>query len=901
MDKTDKGLSEKNIIEAPLKVFLLTIPFLVTLFFGMWLMGIDDTKQVLIWCGYLFFCTLAVLPLGTYLFRGFGSCGFMLTQTLGIISISLFVWTLTHIKCYMFTRLFVFLAIAIIGSLCYVIKPLRDNFIREIKKPFYIEKVTLELLVFMTVLTILCYYRGFTPDINGQEKFMDYGFIMSMIRNPKLPASDMWLSGYSINYYYFGQFIWALVIKLTGIDPAVGYNIAMASSIAIPFAMSFCIGTELFEFMTVKTNHVKGIASTIFRYITGFFAGFAVTIFGNSHSFFYDPESIGNRFLNFLGDHGINVGRTDDFFYPDSTRFIGYNPDSTIRDALGNIIDEGDYTIEEFPFYSFLVSDLHAHVISMMIVLLIMGIGIAFLSRVKYPDHYEMDIVPKRISASVKKQIFRTEYKRMVTIELVSMSILLGVAQMTNFWDFLIYFIFGTMVMFLVNTRSSRVFCDISSFICFAVNVAGILLVYLYAGNMPFLHIFFQMVLLILSYLLVCFEPTALTRTSFAMSFMFTVAFIIALPFNAGFDMISNKLGKVTHTSSVFQLIILWGLHLLILAAFIIFTIIYKNYNLGKSSKAKEKQDIFDLPADGFTNPIQKFFGQRNLADVFVCGLSVVALMLIIAPEIFYVRDIYTSGYLRANTMFKFTFAAFIMLGIAVSYACIRMIWITTSRNSRSVVTLISGIVFTLCMIIIPGHYTLLGLEQRCGDTSIRSNYKGLNGIAYLSRYNSENSYIDIDGNLKSYLDAINWLNNNVEGNPVTLEVYGDSYTDYNIVSAYTGLPTVVGWQTHEWLWRFHGIVDEDTDLLISDPDYDVWDIYLDPRYNDVDIVYLTDDPEAVQYVINKYNIEYIICGNLEYNHYDYDNTYTLEKVGEIVYSSENLNIFKVDPVHGEG
>ena len=65
MDKTDKGLSEKNIIEAPLKVFLLTIPFLVTLFFGMWLMGIDDTKQVLIWCGYLFFCTLAVLPLGT--------------------------------------------------------------------------------------------------------------------------------------------------------------------------------------------------------------------------------------------------------------------------------------------------------------------------------------------------------------------------------------------------------------------------------------------------------------------------------------------------------------------------------------------------------------------------------------------------------------------------------------------------------------------------------------------------------------------------------------------------------------------------------------------------------------------------------------------------------------------
>ena len=120
-------------------------------------------------------------------------------------------------------------------------------------------------------------------------------------------------------------------------------------------------------------------------------------------------------------------------------------------------------------------------------------------------------------------------------------------------------------------------------------------------------------------------------------------------------------------------------------------------------------------------------------------------------------------------------------------------------------------------------------------------------------------------------------------------------------VSAYTGLPTVIGWQTHEWLWRFHGIVDEETDLLIADPNYDVWDIYLSPRYDDVDIVYLTDEADAIQSIINKYNIEYIVCGNLEYNHYDFDNTYMFEQIGEIVYSSENLNIFKVTPRPVEG
>ena len=59
----------------------------------------------------------------------------------------------------------------------------------------------------MAATAILCYYKGFSPIINGQEKFMDYGFVMSMLRNDELPANDMWLSGYSINYYYFGQYI----------------------------------------------------------------------------------------------------------------------------------------------------------------------------------------------------------------------------------------------------------------------------------------------------------------------------------------------------------------------------------------------------------------------------------------------------------------------------------------------------------------------------------------------------------------------------------------------------------------------------------------------------------------------------------------------------------------------
>ncbi|SCW31444.1 Chlor_Arch_YYY domain-containing protein [Ruminococcaceae bacterium YRB3002] len=893
----------KSIIEAPYKAFYLAVPFLASLFIGWGLIGIDDTVYVLTWCIYLFLLALPVLPLGAFLFKGAHGGGYILTQTLGIVAVSLFTWTLTHLKIYMFTRPLLFLAMVVIAFICYLAKPLREAFIKEVKKPYYIEKLAIELTVFTVVFTILCFYKGFTPSINGQEKFMDYGFVMSMVRSPKLPAVDMWLSGYSINYYYFGQFIWAMVIKLSGTPGPVGYNLAMTSAIAIPFAMAFGIGTMLFGFMSERTNHIKGIWAVIFRYITGTFAGFTTILFGNSHSFFYDENSVGNGILQILSKWGVNVGKTTEFYYPDSTRFIGHNPDSQILDAMGNIIDEGDYTIEEFPFYSFLVADLHAHVISMMVVLLIMGIAICCLANTDHPDSYEYNVVPKRISKAVKIKIFKTEYRRLLTPGLVAMSVLLGVAQMTNFWDFLIYFIFGSMTLLIINTRRSKVFTDISGFICFAVNVAAILLAYLNNGGLPFVHVLLQMLILVFSYLLVCFEPNALTRTSFGMSFMFTVAFITALPFNAGFDMISNSLGKVTHSSSLYQLIILWGLHVLIALLFILFTVLYKNYDIlnDRELKARSKQQnsspaISDIPAEGFANPVAAFIGRRNIIDVFACGMVLVALLLIAAPEIFYVRDIYTSGYLRANTMFKFTFAAFIILGMSISYGIMRMLWITTSRNRHSVATLIVGIASFVLVCIIPGHYMFVGMKQRCGDTTILSNYQGLDGTCYLTDYYSPDGYIEVEGNLNSYYEAITWLNDNVTGSPVIAEAYGESYHDNNIVSAYTGLPTVIGWQTHEWLWRFHGIVDEESDLLISDPDYDVWDIYLSPRHNDIDMLYLSDDPEVVRYVINKYGIEYIILGNLEYYKYDYDNTETFKQVGEIVFTSENLNIFKVTP-----
>ena len=469
---------------------------------------------------------------------------------------------------------------------------------------------------------------------------------------------------------------------------------------------------------------------------------------------------------------------------------------------------------------------------------------------------------------------------------------------MTSYWDFLIYFLFCSMSMLIVNTRRSVKFADLAGVSFFLFNVLGILLIYLYFGSEPWALVAFEAALGSVAYLLTIYDPCALDRTSFQMSVLFTIAHIIALPFNLNFDMISNSLGRVRNTSDPYQLYILWGTHVFICLAFFVVTVITKNYRLAPShpkTGASSKITVIGSEGTEYTNPVQAFFGNRNLIDVFVCGIVVIGIMLLIAPEIFYVRDIYTSGYLRSNTMFKFTFAAFILLSLAMAYSITRLFWIVNKKGIFSSAALALAL-FELAMCLVPAHYTYVSLKQRCNGDLAKVNYQGLDGTAYLKTYTCQFEYCDDDVPLGDYYACIEWFNNNVEGTPVICEAYGSSYTDKCIVSAYTGLPTVFGWMTHEWLWRYHGIVDKATDTLKSDPQNDVFNNYITPRHKDIDTIYLSGNPQQVQQIINKYGIEYIIIGNLEMYSYYADNNNTFAQLGEVVFSSGNLNVYKVTP-----
>ncbi len=101
---------------------------------------------------------------------------------------------------------------------------------------------------------------------------------------------------------------------------------------------------------------------------------------------------------------------------------------------------------------------------------------------------------------------------------------------------------------------------------------------------------------------------------------------------------------------------------------------------------------------------------------------------------------------------------------------------------------------------------------------------------------------------------AIAWLNDpaHVSGNPVIVEASGGEYSHYGRVSAFTGLPGVLGWAGHEWQWRVNWLLQSDQPGL------------LDQRQADLDQIYTNSDPHTVLALLERYHVRYVYVGAAE-------------------------------------
>jgi uncharacterized membrane protein len=96
---------------------------------------------------------------------------------------------------------------------------------------------------------------------------------------------------------------------------------------------------------------------------------------------------------------------------------------------------------------------------------------------------------------------------------------------------------------------------------------------------------------------------------------------------------------------------------------------------------------------------------------------------------------------------------------------------------------------------------------------------------------------------------AVQWINKNIQGNPILLEAPGEAYEYSSPIATMTGIPTILGWKSHEIVWNYN------------------WD-QVDEREKDINKIYSTKDINESRLLLKKYDVRYIYVGENELEKY---------------------------------
>lgn len=708
---------------------------------SVYLLG-DDWLPFFRWWVTVILLGVCCFPIARRICFSFQDKGWMISKVLGIAVTGFFMWVLGTIKCFPFQPNICWWIVLVFGISCWGIKAFRyKKQDQKEKKNLCVHKmfsiILEEELLFLSVFLFWTYLAGFRPEAYGTEKFMDYGFMKSLMRSTTLPPPDLWFSGKPINYYYGGQYFAVFLTKLTGTRVEESYHLMRTMVAAIGFVFPFILVRQM-----LADNRNIGKRTAIFG---GILAGTVVSFGGNMH------YVLVGKIIPWIRKLFSMPQPEHTYWFPNSTRYIGYYP-------AGN-----DKTIHEFPSYSFILGDLHAHVVNVMFVLTLICIVYAMVQKSK--------------EKSEQPVIWRTFLNPYVWL----LSFFIGVFHWTNYWDFVIYYVMGGMGVIYSNYLSMSKLPTRKERFLFTALHSGIHSI--------------QVVLL---------------------------SEIFALPFTLQFHTMVSGIAVAQNHSRMYQWWLIWGLPLIVTVLLIFYAF-------------WEKDKKQPLPEVG---------------ECYAMILGISAIGLIVIPELVYVRDIYEKEFARSNTMFKLTYQAFILFGIVMGYSFCRLM-VENRTKIKKVLLGCSFVCFLGCCC-----YGGTAIHSWFGEIWNHQNYKGLDASKFLETRFPEDA------------EAIRWLEETIQGTPTVLEANGDSYSDYNRVSAMTGLPTVMGWYVHEWLWR--GSLGE-----------------INQRVLEIKEIYTSKQEKKVEELLRKYKVAYVFVGKMEREKFPNLNESLLCSFGKKVYEDK--------------
>lgn len=800
----------------------------------------------------------AALPLAYRLFKWLPGRGYAFAKPLGLLLVSYTFWILTSFGFLHNTWVGIVFAILIVaaGGGWFYARHRHDDesqdreadlplltFLRQHKSPV----LTVEIL-FAVAFCVWATLRAYTPAkimSSGGEKFMEIAFLNAILNSPHFPPLDPWLSGFAISYYYFGYVMMALLTRLSGAPSGIGFDLYNALLFALTVTGAFGIVCNL----VVGSEHSLSGDQRPVSY--GLLGSLFVAVMGNLEGLLevlYAKGVMPRTFWNWIDIPGlIEDGRVTGSWYPGHD-WWWWRASRVLRDRdfLGQPMPV--QPIDEFPFFSFLLGDNHPHVLALPFALLALALALNLLHRQRVANVERKNRAPWWNPIAT---CLNGDWALFILYALI-----LGALGFLNTWDFPIYLSLTVLAYgvgyYTTTGQMNRALIRRMVTLGTGLLLVGVLF------YLPFYAGFSSQAGGVLPYLL---PPTRLPQYLVMFGpFVFIVAWFLM----AQILILAKQESKGTLLRSVMQW---WGVVMLVpFAVFALTMVSIFLTNQGRQFVHEVLANPDVQQALGSTSPgavvgaslmsrlrapwlfllLSFLFAltvvitlqherlttqekpgayRPSTSDLFVAVLVFTGLVLTFSVEFIYLHDNFG---VRLNTIFKFYYQGWVMLGCASAYG---VWWIVHGREQAAgsagrhvfligvVVLVAAGMVYPL----MAGYSRVEGFQHE----------PDLDGSVNVARNNPDD------------WAAIEWLRANAPGIPVILEAPGRSYNYEGRISAFTGFPAVLGWSLHEGQWRGNHIEQG-------------------KREPDIATIYTTHDGQQALGLLHKWEVDYVIVGATE-------------------------------------
>lgn len=834
------------------------------------------------------------LPITISVFQKLRSKGVFLSKILGLLLWGFVFWWLVTIGLLRndLPSALVAMGLLALVNLFFLKKIGFDQLRAQVKK---IKKFLIASeLIFLIAFAFWAFVRSTNPEIIHTEKFMEMAFINAILKSPGFPPHDPWLSGYGISYYYFGYVLSALLIRVSGVASSVGYNLVSA----LWFGMTALAAYGLvWDFLTMRNLSVNASEEVKRRaYFLALIAPIMLLIVSNWFGLLdvlHARGLLGEKATQLINLPALNAEPFNCSWFPNRGGWSWWQASRVLQDYRlnGSTIE----IIDEFPFFTFLLSDIHPHLLGMPFVILAIAMAFnAFLGGWEKETNIFgriLSINPTNICLAI---------------------ITLGGIAFLNTWDFPFYLLLIAFALVWKSARESgwqakyfwqlllfglvggvlSILAYLPFYLSFASQAGGILpSLAFFTSGIQLWTMFGPLLTTIFVWLL--YRQIKMKRFPGLNALLLSLVLVLFL-FMLGWGMgllagrmenLGQLLNALQGAESIAQLLKESLLaRLKAPAAFIsLLVLVWLALDQLLQKPPKPEKEASDNDEGSICQPVRP--------QAFILMLILLGSLLVIVPEFIYLKDQFAT---RMNTIFKFYFQAWILWSLAAAFGLGDLFFEAKGRWNRLFALLIAAaallglgfsihqrdmslakafgsnfldyLVLSIPVLFIIWFLLNLFKKQRKAALGVICSFAVFLGLIYpsIELWNKTEGFVphdgySLDGKQDFYLYspdemlAAAWLQKAPLG--VMAEAVSDtggSYTTYNIISTFSGMPTVLGWIGHEAQWR--GGYNE-----------------IGSRQSDLRELYSTASWERTKTVIDMYNIRYIVVGELERQTYMVD------------------------------